>query len=535
MFKKILSQTIIVCFFLTTLGPLPKAHADILNLPAPGTMVSVSPNFEPALIRGLTVHQDNPFLFDFIVDPGQSKLSRLAIKNQSDRMIKYFFASLTMPDKDVWVNLSPYEKDRMVPEALGKTAMGRDLLAQDYMLKQLTASLIYPQRALGRMFWAKVYAKAKEIYGTTEIPVNTFNKVWIVPQRVGIYEHGQTAFILDGHLKVMLEEDYLSLTKHNAISNLSPSNEVKNQAHTFSSQIIRSIVLPEIEKEINGGKNFATLRQIFYAQALAVWFKNNLKQALLNRVYANKGTVKGIDQNNKATNEAIYHQYLKAYKKGVFNFIQEDLDPVTQETLPRKYFSGGYDSKAMLAAERVTTELPSGAEEEVTTEIQKFSDVLVAIPESKEAAIGLNRTASAAMTIDKTDDIFLGELLGFFPNMIEETDGIVGSTGAHIITNTVTPSNYEGLKRSKPVYKYVIETDKSTHQVTLHEAPSIEEILKLKPQAIISYSVSYNLVNPTFRERMGTQEDVNRTYYAFMGFNHPIVMRVDQAMSNGPK
>jgi len=59
---------------------------------------------------------------------------------------------------------------------------------------------------------------------------------------------------------------------------------------------------------------------------LAVWFKRNLKQALLNQVYANKATVKGIDQNDAATNEAIYHQYLKAYKKGVFNFIQEDKD-----------------------------------------------------------------------------------------------------------------------------------------------------------------------------------------------------------------
>ena len=95
--------------------------------------------------------------------------------------------------------------------------MGRDLLAQDYMLKQLTASLIYPQKALGKTFWDKVYTKAKEMYGTTQIPVNTFNKVWIVPQKAGVYEHGQTAFIVNGHLKVMLEEDYLSLTKHNAV------------------------------------------------------------------------------------------------------------------------------------------------------------------------------------------------------------------------------------------------------------------------------------------------------------------------------
>jgi len=359
--------------FISTSVQWPSYASQVMPwMPAPGSMVNISSNFEPALIRGLTVHRDNPFLFDFIIDPGQSKLSGQALKDESDRMIKYFFASLTIPDKDIWVNLSPYEKDRMIPQTLGETAMGRDLLAQDYMLKQLTASLIYPQKSLGKEFWAKVYAKAKEMYGTTQIPVNTFNKVWIVPQKVGIYEHGQTAFIVDGHLKVMLEEDYLSLTKHNATTSL----QNKNDTHEISSQIIRQIILPEIEKEVNNGKNFATLRQIFYAQALAVWFKRNLKQALLNRVYANKGTVKGIDQNDVATNEAIYQQYLKAYKKGVFNFIKEDINPITQENMPRKYFSGGYGKAQDLAVISESVDQAQSALDEASRDHAEVIEVL---------------------------------------------------------------------------------------------------------------------------------------------------------------
>jgi hypothetical protein len=31
MFKKILSLTVIICFFLTTLGPIPQAHADSVD------------------------------------------------------------------------------------------------------------------------------------------------------------------------------------------------------------------------------------------------------------------------------------------------------------------------------------------------------------------------------------------------------------------------------------------------------------------------------------------------------------------------
>src|SRR5208283_4199100 len=129
--------------------------------------------------------------------------------------------------------------------------------------------------------------------------------------------------------------------------------------------------------EVNQGKNFSTLRQIFYAQALAVWFKRNLKQALLNRVYANKGTVKGIDQNDSATNETIYHQYLRAYKKGVFNFIKEDTDPATQETLPRKYFSGGFGDLAQLSI--VPEQLSDAAMAEVAKKDVDFA-VLAAQP-----------------------------------------------------------------------------------------------------------------------------------------------------------
>src|SRR5207249_4507426 len=39
--------------------------------------------------------------------------------------------------------------------------------------------------------------------------------------------------------------------------------------------------------------------------------------------------------------EQIYQQYLQAYKKGVFNYIKEDADPSAQQSIPRKYFSGG--------------------------------------------------------------------------------------------------------------------------------------------------------------------------------------------------
>src|SRR5271163_2659595 len=221
--KKILSIYILLCFLVTSImGPNPvwaqpasPSDGD-LRLPAPGVMVPLSPEFNPPILKGIKVHPDNPFLFDFILDKGDSKLSNDQLKDEASKLIKYFLASLTIPEKDLWVNLSPYEKDRIIPQSFGLTEMGRDLLAQDYMLKQITASLIYPEDGIGKKFWKRIYEEAEKKFGTTNVPVNTFNKVWIIPEKAVVYENAKvkTAYVVESKLKVMLEQDYLSMEKH---------------------------------------------------------------------------------------------------------------------------------------------------------------------------------------------------------------------------------------------------------------------------------------------------------------------------------
>ena len=147
----------------------------------------------------------------------------------------------------MWVNLSPYEKDRIIPRGFGTTEMGRDLLAQDYILKQLTASLMYPEKELGSAFWKKIYQKAYEQYGTTEIPMNTFSKVWIVPQQAVVYEHGNSAFVVKSHLKVMLEEDYEAMNQGIGDRGQGPE-KLNPEPEPCNPEIIREIILPEIEK-----------------------------------------------------------------------------------------------------------------------------------------------------------------------------------------------------------------------------------------------------------------------------------------------
>ena len=340
--RKPLLILIIVAFLINTVGLFPLVQAQDYRLPAPGVMVHLSPPIDPPILKGIKVHPDNPFRFDFILDKGDGQLGNDQLKDESSKLIKYFLTSLTIPEKDLWVNLSPYEKDRIIPNSFGLTSMGRDLLGEDYMLKQITASLIYPEDKIGKKFWKRIYEEAAKRYGTTNIPVNTFNKVWIVPEKAVVYENTKagTAYVVKSKLKVMLEQDYLSLEKHEGIQSERTQTKDTNQ---LGSQVVREIVIPELTTEVNENKNFAQLRQVYNSLILATWYKKKIKDSILEQVYVNKNKVAGVNIDNPKEKEKIYQQYLKAFKKGVYNYIKEDVDPATQETIPRKYFSGGVD------------------------------------------------------------------------------------------------------------------------------------------------------------------------------------------------
>jgi len=346
--------TVFVLSFSLIFGPSAVQAQSILNLPIPGTMIQPSPAFVPVLLKGMTIYPDDPLKFDFIIDSGNTDFTADEVKQESEKLLKYFLASMTVPKDDLWVNLSPYEDDRIIPDELGKTVLGRDMLAQDYILKQLTASLMYPEKELGKKFWNKVYSKAEEQFGTRDIPVNTFNKVWILPETATVYEHEQTVYVVDAHLKVMLDSDYQAMQYEKS------SNQDSNLE--LQSSIIKEIIIPEIEKEVNEGRHFAPLRQIYHSLILAKWYKETIKNSLLTQVYADKNMIDGVDIEDKTIKDQVYAQYMKAYKKGVFDYIKEDYDALSKEMIPRKYFSGGIPIASSLKLDSIPKVNPVSVE-----------------------------------------------------------------------------------------------------------------------------------------------------------------------------
>lgn len=291
------------------------------------------PSFVPATIAGLQVDRKNPFKIDFLIDRGSGPLSGAEREKTYERLVRYFLAALTLPNNDTWVNLSPYESDRIIPPGFSMTEMGRDLLEQDYYLKQFSSALTHPDQALGRAFWSKVYQDTRARFGTVDVPVDVFNKVWIVPARAKVHEQDGMVMAVERKLKVMTDMD------HQAFLANSTGREVKDE--NIPQAAMRECLIPALEKEVNEGAGFAVLRQAYSAMLMATWFKKRWRDGILGQAYADKSKITGIESHDLAAKERIYQKYLEAFKKGTVNVVREEKDELTQEVLPRKYFSGG--------------------------------------------------------------------------------------------------------------------------------------------------------------------------------------------------
>ena len=131
----------------------------------------------------------------------------------------------------------------------------------------------------------------------------------------------------------MLEQDFLALQKGTKDENTQAANRV-------ASDVMREVVVPKITEDINQGKNFATLRQIYYSLILAKWFKDKFKESFYKH-YINQKKIKGIDIHDPQAKEKIYNLYTQAFQKGIYNYIKREEDPATKRQVRRRYFSGG--------------------------------------------------------------------------------------------------------------------------------------------------------------------------------------------------
>lgn len=319
----------ICCIILSitiSLGPsLVEAQVLTHTLPQPGSLVSLSAPLKPTLLKGITLDPDQPFQFDFLIEAGDESDSEEQLKTSSEQFAHYFLAALALPEDQLWVNLAPQESGRIMHDDMAQTQAGRVMLEQDYLLKQLTASLMHPDHPSGKRLWQRLYEQVYVHGGHIEGALDDLHKIWIKPDKARVFEGNQTAYIVESRLKV-------ELGRHDT-SGMMADNE--------RTHLLKEIILPIVEEEVNTGAHFAPLRQLYHAIILASWYKQHLKQAILTQVYADQSQAQGIQLEPLDLRDAIYNQYMEAFRTGAVDLIKEEYDPKHNAVIPRRYFAGG--------------------------------------------------------------------------------------------------------------------------------------------------------------------------------------------------
>ncbi|MFH1440417.1 MAG: hypothetical protein ABIH18_00010 [Candidatus Omnitrophota bacterium] len=303
------------------------------------------------------------------------------LNQEINKLMEYFFIGLSLPNESFWVNLRPDSPDNIIDSQLAKTDIGKILLEADVQLKKDTALYTLPQTKEGKAYWDKLYKKAEELYDYDNITIPTLTRPWIVPQEIIIRETPNNAYIYKATLKVMLEEDYLSgdggqdsgnrrqkivgeglASSHN--QNTNKSYEFKDpcskELNTYSTQLIKELIIPKLTKEINTSRRYAKLRQVYYSLILAQWFKARFHSQITEtreqkteksvgtgrdlsdnsyKDIINSNNLTGLTSKQGWSKETYYKEYQKSFKDGEYNLKLPARTPLGQTI--RSYFSGG--------------------------------------------------------------------------------------------------------------------------------------------------------------------------------------------------
>lgn len=317
--------------------------------------------------------------------------SSAGLEQEAKKLIHYFFIGLTLPEDALWVNLRPDEPGRITSLELAQTDMGKLLLEQDLRLKKDVAQYLNPKEPIGKRFWEELYTQAELLLGKGKLKktaITTSNRVWIVPDEAVVMETEDGALVTQAKLKVLLESEYLSLKSKSWNKEVEVQSQNKGQLKNLTEQLMKSIVIPEITKEVNSGKSYAPLRQIYHSLILAQWFKQKYRKQKkdgkdIPYIEAiDQSWLKDLESEFPWSKDAIWKEYLASFQKGEYQ-LKEKL-----AGLNRMYTSGGIEFFQDPSSSPLTVVSYGASSPIIQSSVSQDNTVLVATEGQKEKRPG---------------------------------------------------------------------------------------------------------------------------------------------------
>ena len=299
----------------------------------------------PPLVGGIEFPMNNPLNigFSLLVDATHEMPTQAEQVELQQRLGRYLNTFLVLSGEQVNVTLTPTDDYCGLPELLRHTELGRDMLAQDVVLKHYTASQLHPSRPHGRAFWDKVNALTS---GRRNF--ESCYRVWIVPGEACVHEktvdqQGHVAIEKLG-LKVLCEEDYETLRRYRESERRGA--EVAHMPE-WDAQVValfKELILPEIQKEVSSGPRFGLLRQVLSVLVVANWIMQSQLGDMLRKagfIGSNEPQRYGLNTVDEAVLLSMKRLYLRMFGDGVWQHTATRIEPGSGLVEKRLYVAGG--------------------------------------------------------------------------------------------------------------------------------------------------------------------------------------------------
>jgi predicted unusual protein kinase regulating ubiquinone biosynthesis (AarF/ABC1/UbiB family) len=472
--------TIIGVGFVVFVGLLAFRSIEYNQTSAKAASTITTQKFHPPTLKSLIVNPNSQTnYFDFLLDTGDVSFSdEIQLEPKARDLINYFFLGITLPPDEFWVNLNPIQPDKIVSPRLGITDMGRVLLDADLQLKKDSARFTDPRTSVGKEYWQKLNKRLQEKdLSTAQVPTST--RVWIVPGPTKIREQENKTTILSARLRVCLESEYLSRNNQDVIPRLDRGIQ---KIEDISSQAFKEVILPKLEQEVNFGKNYAELRQVYNSLILSecykrkYWNKNNFYSQSIHQA-----RLVGLCSKEDWEKDKFFQAYLASHKQGEYSFCQTEYDPNYLDLVSKRYFSGGI--KIYLSqSEMIEVETVSSAVEQASPlESKEFVRIMTYQKDDWAVRIEVAFPASSLaeshiMLVMKSESVNLEGGIENFPAraIVEKERGQISNRNKH--------GGIDFLLASSPIRKFTAPGirnigDRYALEISVTEGESYDDIV----------------------------------------------------------
>lgn len=292
----------------------------------------------------VSTDQEGGVNFDIILKAKKTNDTSLGIDLVNSTLIgtTAFMTGLGISDDKFWVNLLPWEPDRIIDEKLSESDVGRIMLEADLQMKRDLVNYLNPcvsenAKALYNLLKNKEDTLVQlcmdkfpgEIKNVNNVKFRPITRYCIIPDKIFVYSNRTQIYIINSSLSIRSEPivDHTSFDVNNQDSKtlskgcLEELNKSAKEYGEYKKDMIEQMILPFVIADVNYDDKYNNLREIYVALALAQWYKSTIDPSrdMFQNIYTSDfAAAKSL---NHWSPYEIWEEYIYSFENGEYKCL----------------------------------------------------------------------------------------------------------------------------------------------------------------------------------------------------------------------